>query len=144
MFDESAPAAAPPEPRRRPSGRARALLLVLSGITFFQSSDVAGTTVRIDPVIPAADSRPDSWRSGRTRFRGPRLARATPQPGPRLAPADVAAFADAPFYDLKTLRTVFIQFPSSSWESELEGNYHRDVDVPATVTVDGRVYRDVG
>ena len=52
--------------------------------------------------------------------------------------------ADEPFYDVKVLRTIFIQFPAPNWEALLEPNYRRDVDVPAVVTIDGRTYRDVG
>ena len=35
---------------------------------------------------------------------------APPEQGPKLAPADVNSFAEAPLYDLKTLRTLFLEF----------------------------------
>ena len=38
----------------------------------------------------------------------------------------------------------FLQFENPAWEKELEAFYRTDVDVPATLTVDGRTYRDVG
>ncbi len=70
---------------------------------------------------------------------------AASSPGRALASADVRSYsADVPLYDTGTLRTVFIQFESAEWEPELEAFYRTDVDVPATVTIDGRVYRDVG
>ena len=47
-------------------------------------------------------------------------------------------------YDTGTLRTLFLEFESADWEKELEAFYSTDVEVPATVTVDGNVYRDVG
>jgi spore coat protein CotH len=47
-------------------------------------------------------------------------------------------------YDTGTLRTLFLEFESADWEKELEAFYSTDVEVPATVTVDGEVYRDVG
>ncbi len=47
-------------------------------------------------------------------------------------------------YDLGVLRTVFIDFENKDWESELEDFHGTDVDVPATVTVDGRSYDGVG
>jgi hypothetical protein len=67
-----------------------------------------------------------------------------PSPGPRLAPADVATFPDAPLYDAKVLRTFFLEFESADWERELTDFYHTDVEVPAKLTVDGRTYQDVG
>jgi hypothetical protein len=76
--------------------------------------------------------------------RGARLDRAG-SPGPRLTPAEVTTYPDSvPLYDPSALRTIFIQFEHADWEQELEAFYHTDVEVPATVTVDGRVYRDVG
>jgi hypothetical protein len=64
--------------------------------------------------------------------------------GRKLAPADVKAYPQAGLYDPSTLRTLFIQFDQADWEDELEAFYNTDVDVPATVTVDGAVYREVG
>ena len=78
---------------------------------------------------------------------GPRGRRAgiTPSPGPRLTPADVRApFPRTNLYDLGTLRTVFLQFEEPNWEEELGFFFNSDVDVPATMTVDGRTYKDVG
>jgi hypothetical protein len=84
--------------------------------------------------------------------RGPRRPRGfgrnenqdPPSPGPRLAPADVATFPEAPLYDAKVLRTFFLEFESADWERELTDFYHTDVEVPAQLTVDGRTYQDVG
>ena len=65
-------------------------------------------------------------------------------PGIRLTASDVAHFPNAPLYDPATLRTFFIEFETADWEAEMVAFNNTDVDVPATVTVDGRVYRDVG
>ncbi|MEQ1758816.1 MAG: CotH kinase family protein [Vicinamibacterales bacterium] len=66
-------------------------------------------------------------------------------PGRSLKPADVRTYpASVPFYDVNALRTIFIQFEEADWEAELEAFYRTDVDVPATVVIDGRTYRDVG
>ena len=65
-------------------------------------------------------------------------------PGPRVSPADVTSAGSAPLYDPETVRTIFIDFPATDWERELADFYDTDVDVPATVTVDGRRYADVG
>jgi hypothetical protein len=70
--------------------------------------------------------------------------RAPASPGVKLTPADVSNHAEAPLYDPATLRTFFIDFEQSDWEAELVTFNNTDVEVPATVTVDGRVYRDVG
>jgi spore coat protein CotH len=67
-----------------------------------------------------------------------------PEPGRRLAPADVKSYPGAPVYDAGTLRTAFLQFEESDWEKELEAFNNTDVDVPATVTIDRTVYKDVG
>jgi hypothetical protein len=70
--------------------------------------------------------------------------RAAVDSGPRLTPADVRRYPDAPLYDPTILRTLFVQFDDPDWEAALADFYHTDVDLPATVTVDGRAYRDVG
>ena len=68
----------------------------------------------------------------------------TMTPGPKLAPADVRSFPDAPVYDLGTLRTFFLQFDAEDWEQELTAFYNTDVEVPATLVVDGKTYDEVG
>ena len=65
-------------------------------------------------------------------------------PGQRLSPDAVRTYRDEPFYDMNVLRTLFLQFENADWEKELSDFYNTDVDVPATLTVDGRAYRDVG
>jgi len=70
--------------------------------------------------------------------------RPTPSAGIHLTPSEVQSYPNAPIYDPATLRTFFIQFENEDWEAEMVAFNNTDVDVPATVTVDGRVYRDVG
>ncbi len=65
-------------------------------------------------------------------------------PGRSLKPSDVRTYGAEPLYDLKTVRTVFVQFEGDDWEQELAAFNNTDVEVPATVTVDGKVYKDVG
>ena len=43
-----------------------------------------------------------------------------------------------------TLRTIFLQFENADWEQELADFNNTDVEVPATVIVDGKTYKDVG
>jgi hypothetical protein len=64
--------------------------------------------------------------------------------GKAISPADVKVYPSTPFYDETVLRTVFINFESSDWENELEDFHGTDVDVPATVLIDGKTYHDAG
>jgi hypothetical protein len=61
-----------------------------------------------------------------------------------LRPDDVEIFGDEPLYAADVLRTLFIDFEHRDWESELEYFYDTDVEIPATITVDGRAYPEVG
>jgi hypothetical protein len=78
---------------------------------------------------------------GRGGFRGGAEPAA---PGRALTPADVKKYGSEPLYDAKTLRTIFLRFEASDWEQELAAFNNTDVEVPATVIVDGRTYKDVG
>jgi hypothetical protein len=65
--------------------------------------------------------------------------------GKRVVPADVKPpYPSTPLYDMGTLRTIFIEFANADWERELTTFYNTDVEVPATVIVDGKTYQDVG
>ena len=64
--------------------------------------------------------------------------------GIRLTSSEVQHYPDVPLYDPAALRTFFIEFENAEWEAELVAFNNTDVEVPATVTVDGRVYREVG
>jgi hypothetical protein len=65
-------------------------------------------------------------------------------PGRKLGSNDVKHYGAEPLYDTGTLRTLFIEFEDSDWEQELAAFHNTDVDVPATVTVDGTIYHGVG
>jgi hypothetical protein len=81
------------------------------------------------------------------RFRG-RPSTATVRAGestePELTPADVEVYDDEPLYAADVLRTLFVEFEYPDWEAELESFYGSDVDIPATVIVDGETYTGVG
>jgi len=64
--------------------------------------------------------------------------------GEKLTPADVKTYTTEPFYDLGVLRTLFLEFEESDWEQELVDFHNTDVEVPAKLTVDGKVYNGVG
>ena len=61
-----------------------------------------------------------------------------------LTSDDVDLYGDEPLYSPDILRTLFIEFEYDDWESELDAFYGTDVEVPATITVDGRAYPEVG
>lgn len=67
-----------------------------------------------------------------------------PKPGPKVEPNDVQNYPSADLYDPKVLRTVFLNFEDKDWEAELADFYHTDVEVPATMIVDGKTYPNVG
>mgnify|MGYP000997817751 CR=1 FL=1 len=77
-------------------------------------------------------------------MRGQRLP-ATGATGVRVAPNDVKRYPPSlDLYAPDALRTVFLTFENSEWERELADFWHTDVEVPATLEVDGKTYRDVG
>lgn len=83
-------------------------------------------------------------RGGRGGPGGPGGAAAGPAaPGPKIAPSDVTP-ATTGLYDDATLRTLFLTFDSPDWEAELIAFNNTDVEVPATLVVDGKTYKDVG
>src|SRR5262245_53482333 len=66
------------------------------------------------------------------------------KPGEHVSPADVKAYPDAALYSPSVLRTLFLTFENDDWEKELSDFHNTDVEVPATLTVDGREYPNVG
>jgi hypothetical protein len=65
-------------------------------------------------------------------------------PGPKVSPSDVTPQPEASLYDANVLRTLFLDFENSDWENELVDFHGTDVDIPATLTVDGKKYFNVG
>lgn len=66
------------------------------------------------------------------------------KPGPKVAPSEVANYPGKSLYEPGILRTLFLDFSSAGWEKELEDFHGTDVDVPCTLTVDGKAYQNVG
>lgn len=90
---------------------------------------------------------PGGMRGGPGGMRGGRGGNQTAaaiKPNSKLTPAEVKSYPGVPLYDLKTLRTIFLEFEDADWEKELADFKSTDVDVPAKVTVDGKIYPDVG
>jgi spore coat protein CotH len=70
---------------------------------------------------------------------------ASGSPGPKVDAAGVKPVADSvPLYDALTVRTIFFEFENSDWEQELAAFKGTDVEVPATMTVEGKRYEKVG
>jgi spore coat protein CotH len=91
----------------------------------------------------AADPAPRGF--GRRGGPGGRGGMPPGSPGVKLTPADIKSYpVTTPLYDLTALRTIFLQFENADWEQELAAFHNTDVEVPATVTVDGKTYRNVG
>src|SRR4051812_15295440 len=67
-----------------------------------------------------------------------------PNPGPRVKPEDVQTYPDKPLYEPTVLRTLFLTFENKDWEQELQDFHGTDVEVPATLVVDGKSYPNVG
>ena len=52
---------------------------------------------------------------------------------------------DSPvFYDAGTLRTLYLRFHHDDWYAQLNAFYRTDVEVPAELVVDGKLYSEVG
>ncbi|MFK8113125.1 MAG: CotH kinase family protein [Rubripirellula sp.] len=76
---------------------------------------------------------------------GPRGNQASAgSPGPELDPSQVESFTDKHLYDPSVLRTIFLEFESDEWEQELADFKPTDVEIPATMIVDGKTYPQVG
>ncbi|MCB9940288.1 MAG: CotH kinase family protein [Planctomycetaceae bacterium] len=75
--------------------------------------------------------------------RGPGGNRPEATAGASVEKSSVAALSND-LYDTSVLRTIFIDFENADWESELEDFHGTDVDVAATVTVDGKSYPNSG
>lgn len=90
----------------------------------------------------------NSGRGGRGPGRGgPRGGERNGMPvaeGKEVATSEVPHHQDAKLYDPDVLRTLFLEFDNPEWESELEAFKPTDVEVPCTLTVDGKQLPQVG
>lgn len=66
------------------------------------------------------------------------------KPGPRVSPAEVKNYPDKSLFEPTILRTIFLDFEAKDWEEELADFKGSDVEVPCTLTVDGKKYPNVG
>lgn len=85
---------------------------------------------------------PRGGPGGRSRGGG---SRPSGSAGPRVDPSRVASYSsNEGLYDTDVLRTIFLEFEAKDWEQELADFKPTDVEVPATMIVDGKTYPQVG
>ena len=70
-------------------------------------------------------------------------ANGTAPAGVKLTAADVKIYGKESLYDINVLRTVFIQFEEADWEKRMAAFNNTDIEMPATVTIDNKVYPKV-
>ena len=75
---------------------------------------------------------------------GGRRGGQTGKAGPAVKPENVTNYPDAGLFDPNVLRTLFIEFESDDWEEEMADFKPTDVEIPATMMVDGNTYENVG
>lgn len=97
---------------------------------------------RRPPGGPGGADKGPGGRGGPGSFFG--FGAKTNKAGPKVAVADAETYPDKKLYDTKVLRTLFLEFKNEDWEAELADFYKTDVNVPATLTVDGMEMKEVG
>ncbi|HVW00797.1 MAG TPA: CotH kinase family protein [Planctomycetaceae bacterium] len=99
------------------------------------------------PGGPEGRRRPDGERPGGPPRGpggfGPPGDREPAKPGRKISPADVTAEMGE-LYDARVFRTFFLDFDEDDWEADMADFNRTDVEVPATLTVDGKKYPGVG
>ncbi|MGL4422744.1 MAG: CotH kinase family protein, partial [Gemmataceae bacterium] len=101
-------------------------------------------TARMDLAKEPARGRGPGGKMGRPGGPG-EATQIIPKPGLTIQPAEVPATpASEGLYEPKVLRTLFLQFEIADWEAELDTFHKSDVDVPATLIVDGVTHPNVG
>ncbi|MDP6423905.1 MAG: CotH kinase family protein [Planctomycetota bacterium] len=107
-----------------------------SGVLERKERDAARAWLKENPNPSGRRRRgPRGGRSGSTEPRGP---------GPRVSPNEVKNFTGKGLYNPSILRTLFLTFDSDDWEEELAAFRSTDVEVPATLLVDGKSYKKIG
>ncbi|MCR9202586.1 MAG: CotH kinase family protein, partial [Planctomycetaceae bacterium] len=91
-----------------------------------------------------AQAQSQSGRRGGPGGRGRGGNSGPAEPGRQVRADQVDHFPEADLYAVDTLRTLFFEFENEDWEKELEDFRRTDVEVPATLTVDGKTYENVG
>ena len=74
----------------------------------------------------------------------PRPLRTPPIPGQEVQTSDVRHYPGRGAFDARVVRTFFLEFEDSDWERSLTEFRFTDIDVPATLKVDGKTFDKVG
>jgi len=132
----------------------RTLAFIIAIVVTFLFPTSSRTQGREQPITARFDKDGDKKLNSTERAaamsslgggRGFRGGTARPAAAARITPASVKSVpATVPFYDLGTLRTLFLEFEDDDWERQLMVFKQTDVEIPATLTVDGKIYKDVG
>ncbi len=89
-------------------------------------------------------SRQRRRRGGRPRFGGAEGSEEARQAGLSVTPGQVTSYDKQDFYDTSILRTLFFTFDDKDWEDEMAAFHRTDVEIPVTLTADGKKYNKVG
>jgi spore coat protein CotH len=127
----------PGGPGGMPGGEERKLLA-----QFDKNGDKRLNADERKAALAFVESEPAGGMRGGGRRGGGGMTPGTP--GAKMSPADVKNYPSAPLYDVSVLRTIFLQFEDAEWERELMAFNNTDIEVAATLTVDGKKYQDVG
>jgi hypothetical protein len=57
---------------------------------------------------------------------------------------DVRQYPDSGLYDIDSLHTLFLEFKEPDWHEEMVAFHGSDIEVPATLSIDGKVLGEVG
>jgi hypothetical protein len=68
----------------------------------------------------------------------------SPLPGPKISPDQIPLERESSLYDEDILRTLFIEFTTNDWESELADFWKTDVDVPSNLWADQKDIGEIG
>lgn len=118
--------------------------LINASKTLFKESDKNQDGQLIEPELIAAVGLVFPVRPGGFGPPGGFGSREPGKPGPKVSPAEVKIYASENLYDPTILRTLFLEFEDKDWEAELAEFHNTDVEVPVTLTVDGKKYSHVG
>lgn len=146
------PVAPPPPPPPPPLAPGQTAVFIRGGATGPQGPQILNQfDANKDGWLNAAERVPARAHLTSIGYRGRggrgNPAGTVPTLGDAISPADVKTFPAAPavsFYDESVFRTLFLTFESADWEAELQAFNGTDVDVAATLLVDGKTYPNGG
>ena len=130
----------PPQRRGRPSGRGGIQVLEVRSL-FDQDGD---KKLDVNERARARKHTIEERANGRTLPRRSVSNSRSPMSGPKISPDQITPILEASLYDEGTLRTLFIEFSTDDWESELTDFWKTDVNVPSNLWVDQKNIGEIG